>query len=96
LFKVIVSDKPIENEFVNSLKLKIKEKYSLKNEDINYMLISGQITNDAYKQNDSDIKIYFKDGKLLDISQASDQDAILAISKKVKKFFICYPKGFKI
>jgi HD superfamily phosphohydrolase len=96
LFKVIVSDKPIENEFVNSLKLKIKEKYSLKNEDINYMLISGQITNDAYKQNDSDIKIYFKDGNLLDISQASDQDAILAISKKVKKFFICYPKGFKI
>ena len=95
LFKVIVNDKPFNAEEVNSIKEQVKIKYSLNSSDLDYMVIEGQISNDAYKLNDSDIKISFKDGSLLDISQASDQDAISAISKKVKKFFICYPKDFK-
>ncbi|MEJ6734156.1 MAG: HD domain-containing protein [Flavobacteriales bacterium] len=95
LFKVIVNDKPFNAEEVNSIKEQVKIKYSLNSSDLDYMVIEGQISNDAYKLNDSDIKISFKDGSLLDISQASDQDAISAISKKVKKFFICYPKNFK-
>ena len=95
LFKVIVNDKPFNAEEVNSIKEQVKIKYSLNSSDLDYMFIEGQISNDAYKLNDSDIKISFKDGSLLDISQASDQDAISAISKKVKKFFICYPKDFK-
>lgn len=95
LFKVIVNDKPFNAEEVNLIKEQVKIKYSLNSSDLDYMVIEGQISNDAYKLNDSDIKISFKDGSLLDISQASDQDAISAISKKVKKFFICYPKDFK-
>jgi len=95
LFKVIVNDKPFNAEEVNSIKEQVKIKYSLNSSDLDFMVIEGQISNDAYKLNDSDIKISFKDGSLLDISQASDQDAISAISKKVKKFFICYPKDFK-
>lgn len=95
LFKVIVNDKPFNADEVNSIKEQVKIKYSLNSSDLDYMVIEGQISNDAYKLNDSDIKISFKDGSLLDISQASDQDAISAISKKVKKFFICYPKNFK-
>ena len=95
LFKVIVNDKPFNAEEVNSIKEQVKIKYSLNSSDLDYMVIEGQISNDAYKLNDSDIKISYKDGSLLDISQASDQDAISAISKKVKKFFICYPKDFK-
>jgi HD superfamily phosphohydrolase len=95
LFKVIMSDKPHLTKSVDSIKEKILKKYSLKREELSYLFIQGQISNDAYKLNDSDIKISFKNGELLDISQASDQDAISAISKKVKKFFICYPKDFK-
>lgn len=95
LFKVIVNDKPFDQEIVNSIKEQAKTKYSLNSSQVNYMVIEGQISNDAYKLNDSDIKIFYKNGSLLDISQASDQDAISAISKKVKKFFICYPKDFK-
>lgn len=95
LFKVIVNDKPFDQEIVNSIKEQVKTKYSLNSSEVNYMVIEGQISNDAYKLNDSDIKIFYKNGSLLDISQASDQDAISAISKKVKKFFICYPKDFK-
>lgn len=95
LFKVIVNDKPFDQEIVNSIKEQAKTKYSLNSSQVNYMVIEGQISNDAYKLNDSDIKIFYKNGSLLDISQASDQDAISAISKKVKKFFICYPKNFK-
>ncbi|MDA8956190.1 HD domain-containing protein [Flavobacteriales bacterium] len=95
LFKVVVNDKPFDQETVNPIKEQVKIKYSLNSSEVNYMFIEGQISNDAYKLNDSDIKIFYKDGSLLDISKASDQDAISAISKKVKKFFICYPKDFK-
>lgn len=95
LFKVVVNDKPFDQETVNPIKEQVKIKYSLNSSEVNYMFIECQISNDAYKLNDSDIKIFYKDGSLLDISKASDQDAISAISKKVKKFFICYPKDFK-
>lgn len=95
LFKVVVNDIPFDQETVNPIKEQVKIKYSLNSSEVNYMFIEGQISNDAYKLNDSDIKIFYKDGSLLDISKASDQDAISAISKKVKKFFICYPKDFK-
>jgi HD superfamily phosphohydrolase len=96
LFKVIVKDEKIGANKLMLMKENVAKKYALSFSEVNYMVIEGQISNDAYKLNDSEIKILFKDGHLLDIAQASDHHAITAISKKVKKFFVCFPKDFKI
>jgi hypothetical protein len=42
------------------------------------------------------IKIVNKKGDLEDIVEASDQLNLQALSKPVRKFFICYPKKMEL
>ena len=94
LFKVIVKENPFEKSKINKLKESILKDYKLKREDISYLLIEGQISNDAYKVKESEINILFKDKSLKNISEASDQHTIDTLSQKVNKFFICFPKEY--
>ena len=94
LFKVIVKENPFEKSKINKLKESILKDYKLKREDIGYLLIEGQISNDAYKVKESEINILFKDKSLKNISEASDQHTIDTLSQKVNKFFICFPKEY--
>jgi HD superfamily phosphohydrolase len=95
LFKVLVSETPFEESRVQNLKQKIQNQYMIKENELEYLVIEGEISNDAYKLQESEINILFKNGVLKNISEASDQHTISAISKKVKKFFICFPKEYK-
>lgn len=94
LFKVILKENPFEKSKINKLKESILKDYKLKSEDIGYLLIEGQISNDAYKVKESEINILFKDKSLKNISEASDQHTIDTLSQKVNKFFICFPKEY--
>ena len=52
----------------------------------------GQIKNEAYKINSSDIKIWKKNGNVLDFTEASDIDNIAYRSDIVIKYYITYPR----
>jgi len=71
---------------------KLKEKYKITEEEANYFVFTGKISNQAYEQNSEDINILFKSGKIQDIVKASDQLNLKALTKPVTKYFICYPK----
>ena len=63
----------------------------LSNKQASYFVFNGDISNQAYNSQEP-IKILNKKGEMEDIILASDQLNLQALSKPVKKFFICYPK----
>lgn len=62
-------------------------------EEASYFVFSGSISNQAYNAVKQPIKLLLKGGITSDIIAQSDQYNLKALSKKVNKYFICYPKS---
>lgn len=91
LYKVLIQNEPFDEKQVSDLKKKVQKKYKLSETEAEYYVFSLAVTNDAYRPDKIRINILYKDGKIADIAQASDQ-AYLAGLKTVKKYFLCFPK----
>ncbi|MBI4947878.1 MAG: HD domain-containing protein [Bacteroidetes bacterium] len=92
LYKVEIQDEPFSDKRVNQMKKEIQKKYKLKNSEADYFVFSQLVSNDAYRPDKIHINILYKNGRITDIAQASDQSYIAALQKTVKKYFLCYPK----
>ncbi|MBI4931559.1 MAG: HD domain-containing protein [Bacteroidetes bacterium] len=91
LYKVIMQNDSFDEKVVDDLKKKVQKKYKLSATEADYLVFSQAVSNDAYRPDKIRINILYKDGKIADIAQASDQ-AYLAGLKTVKKYFLCFPK----
>lgn len=96
LYKVEISNQPFSEEFILNLKNKLRDKMHLEEDQIPYFFVSGEATNAAYLSNNQNIIISKKDGTLVDIAEASELPNIKAISKIVKKFYLCFPKNVSL
>jgi hypothetical protein len=61
-------------------------------EEASFFVFSNKASNSTYSIKESNINILMKDGDIIDITAASDQFNIEALSKTVNKYFLCYPK----
>ena len=93
LFKVTLLDEPMDKLGISRIKKNIMNTYNLDATNVNYFFLEGEITNNAYKLNDSDINILFKDNLIKDLMRAADKSTISTLCKTVKKYFYCYPKN---
>ncbi len=92
LFKVIISSKPIEAEMLLGISELVQEKFGISEADVKYLMISGNIGNYAYDIEGQTIDMLTKSGYVMDIAEASDLPNIRALSNKVEKYYVCYPK----
>ena len=92
LFRNEIQNKPFSNELVADLKHKVAALYDISQADAEYFVFSDVARNSAYNPFNNRINILFKDGKVQDITEASDQLNIEILSKIVTKYFLCYPK----
>lgn len=92
LLKVELQNQPFKQEIVKPIKDRIKKLYKLNDKEVEYFVFSGVVTNDAYRADKIRINILTKEGKVMDITEASDQLNIDMLSKTVKKYYLCYPK----
>ena len=92
LFKIELQNQPFKDAEINSAKERIKKQYKLKGKEEDYFVFTGNIQNDAYSENKIRINILSKDGKIMDITDASDQLNIKVLAKTIKKYYLCYPK----
>ena len=60
--------------------------------EIDYFVSTGMLINNAYDPSDNSIDIYYRDGSIVDITEAADQLNISVLSGKLEKYFLCYPK----
>ena len=80
-----------KDKIINQLR-KLEEKEGLTQEEAAYFVFSGNISNQAYNTTKQHIKLLLKSGEIADIVKESDQYNLEALSKKVTKYFMCYPK----
>jgi HD superfamily phosphohydrolase len=92
LFRIELQARKIDATYVNNKKAEVIKKYKIEKSDADYFVFTGSISNNAYNPASDKINILFKDGQLKDITDASDQLNIRALSTPVEKHFICYPK----
>lgn len=92
LFKTEISNNPFEKTEIDNLKNEIGEILDLQNNETGFFVFTDIARNSAYDPVNDKIKIYYNNGQLLDISEASDQLNLDVLSKTVTKYFLCYPK----
>lgn len=63
---------------------------------LDYFLITGETTNSAYAKEQDPIRVKMKSGALLDIADASDLPTIEALTKIVRKYYVCWGKNVSL
>jgi HD superfamily phosphohydrolase len=92
LYKIELQNKKFSATMENQLLEKVMKKYKLTKKEASYLVFTESVNNSAYNSH-FQIHILQKNGALIDVAKASDQLNIKMLSKKVTKYFICYPKG---
>jgi uncharacterized protein len=95
LFQIILSNDPIKKSSVDKIRGLISKHYQTLRSESSYLFSYGTVSNEAYTEGQK-INILTKKGELLDIAQASDLPNIKALSKIVKKNYLCWPKNVSL
>ena len=92
IFKVENSAEPIGEDRIKELTLQISQQLSITLSEANYFVSTPSIEKNMYDPADDSIDIIYKDGTIKNIAEASDMLNISLLSKKVKKYYLCYQR----
>ena len=93
IFKVEVAETPVEEFKIEAIASKIATKMNITPADArHYMMSVNTISKDMYNVDDDSISIFYKDGTIKDISEASELLNVQLLSKKIRKYYLCYQR----
>jgi len=92
IFKVEISSDQVSEERMESLVDKISQSVQINKEEAVYLISTSSIEKNMYDPADDSIDIIYKDGTIKNIAEASDMLNISLLSKKVKKYYLCYQR----
>ena len=93
IFKVEVNEEPVGDERISEIAGKIAKAMSIDVDDARrYMMSINTIQKDMYNVDDDSITILYKDGTMKDISEASELLNVQLLSKKIRKYYLCYQR----
>lgn len=95
LFKINLRNEAFTEEELRIEKKKSLKKLQIPESDHHYFFNHGTISNHAYL-NKEQILILTKKGQIIDVAQAADLPNIKAMSKIVKKHYICQAKNLTL
>lgn len=90
LFKVEISFEPVTETRIQELLKQIGESLHVTPAEASYFISTPGIEKNMYNPADDSIDILYKDGTIKNIAEASDMLNISLLSKKVKKYYLCY------
>lgn len=95
LYRIEITSKGSFDTSMEQLKTNAHKLFPFINneQDLAYFVFADVIKNKAYQLGDGSIKILKKDGTLVDIANASDNENLETLSKTVEKQFLCYAKS---
>jgi hypothetical protein len=93
IFKVEVNENPVGEERIAEIAAGIAAKMGISPEEARrYMMSINTIQKDMYNVDDDSITILYKDGTMKDISEASELLNVQLLSKKIRKYYLCYQR----
>ena len=93
LLRIKMKKNPITSEKIEEKINFVMKKHNLSETEASYFVFTGEIFNQAYNMEQDTIDLLTKTGKVIDVAKASDQLNLKALSKRVIKYYLCYPKG---
>jgi HD superfamily phosphohydrolase len=96
LFQIILSVDLISKSQIEKVRKNVCKEYHVLQKEGTYLFSHGTVSNEAYVSEGQTINIHMKNGKVADIAQVSDLPTIKAISKIVKKNYLCWPKNVSL
>jgi HD superfamily phosphohydrolase len=92
LFKVTMNPEATGSQELENITTGVMDYYQVSRIDAEYLIINEEIANNAYNPKLDSINLVFKNGDIKDITEASDNLNIQALTRPVKKYFVCHPK----
>lgn len=92
IFKVEIHENHIDKETISALQNKLAKEAGVSIEEAQYLFSVSRIQKDMYDVNDDQISILYKDGTIKDITDASDLLNVSLLSKKIRKYYLCYQR----
>ena len=93
IFKVEVTEEPVDETHIETIAKEISAQMEISIDDAkHYMMSVNTISKDMYNVDDDSIAILYKDGKIRDISEASELLNVQLLSKKIRKYYLCYQR----
>ena len=92
LFKVEVTEDRPEDDYLQEKMHQIAVAMGIPDEDAHYLLTLTEIGKDMYNPEDDSIGILYKDGTVKDIAEASEILNVQLLSKKIRKYYLCYQR----
>jgi len=96
LFRISIRNEEFSMSKIETVREKLSAYFGLKQEDADYLVVTGKISNYAYNSEDENIKILYKNGNIADITEVSELFNMSVLSRNVVKHFLCYPKELDI
>lgn len=92
LLKISFFNRPVSRQEKDAVIQQVMGKFRLDKKEASYFVKDGRLSNAAYEMKNAKINVLMKTGKIVDIASASDLPNIKAMSKIVKKYYLCFPK----
>jgi len=96
LFGIRMMNEPPDKTLIQTYLIRVQEAYGLTEEESKSFVQKGTVSNAAYISKNQTINILTKSGEVLDVALATDLPNIKAMSKIVKKHYLCYPKELSL
>lgn len=95
LYHAEITNEAPDNNLIKQLETTAISKYPIDTEEVSYFVFTDTIKNNAYKVGAENINILMKNGSVKDITIASDNSNLEALSITVEKHILCYFKDLK-
>jgi len=92
IFKVEVHDEPVDPQYIEDLKHQIADHVGVSLDNTRYLISLNTIQKDMYSVDDDSIDVLYKDGTIKDVSEASELLNVALLSKKIRKYYLCYQR----
>ncbi|MGA1978666.1 MAG: HD domain-containing protein [Bacteroidales bacterium] len=92
LLAIELQNEPFSRERINKLKSMVMDKLRITNEQADYFVFTGTVSNLAYAPDAPEVRILLKSGNTAEISAVSDMFDHRFLSERITKYFLCFPK----
>lgn len=95
LLAIELQNTPFDSENVLAIAREAGRLMNLEENELKYYVFSGEVSNRTYAPAAPSVKILTKAGGLKEITDVSDMLNHEALSQKITKYFLCYPKELR-
>ena len=92
LFKVEIFEEPVVTSHIREIQQQLAARYGISIEDTRYLMSIDTMQKDLYDIHDDHIDILYNDGTMKDIAEASEILNVSLLSKKIRKYYLCYQR----